>query len=327
MEMHRPEPSEGRPGSAGASRAAPGGMGGPLGAPHPMDVEAVIQRARLELYRDNIDGALALVESAAGAHPDPRYAEEIAGIRRHLTHVESREAYLDAQERQYRGLRGRLSLKYLERQFRVLIGRKTRTLVARRARHEEFRLLEREIVGVRAGRVLDGGAGEGGVALAVAARHPGIRVEAVEASSTNVRMARRLNRFPNAAFRQGLLEEVHLLFPPASFDLVYSFAVLEHVRDLEAALASIFTVLRPGGRFCFVVPRLAFAANGPLPPFTPLHGYCDHVRAFTERDLRDRFGGREDFLLEKIPAVEKPGKLPPFLVPIELGSFFVAATR
>jgi len=291
------------------------------------DVDGVIQRARLELYRDDIAGALGLVEAAAAAHPDPRYAEEIAGIRRHLAHIESREAYLDAQERQYRGLRGRMSLKYLERQFRILIGRKTRTLVARRARHDEFRLLEREIAAVRAARVLDGGAGEGGVALAVGARHPAIRVEGVEASSTNVRIARRLNRFRNVAFRHGLLEEVHLLFPPASFDLVYSFAVLEHVRDLEATLRSVFTVLRPGGRFCFVVPRLRFAANGPLPPFTPLHGYCDHVRAFTERDLRERFGAGEDFVLEKIPAVEKPGKVPPFLVPVELGSFFVAGTR
>lgn len=290
------------------------------------DVEAVIQRARLELYRDNIAGALDLLESAAAERPDPRYADEIAGIRRHLTHIESRQAYLDAQERQYRGLRGRMSLKYLERQFRVLIGRKTRTLVTRRARHEEFRLLEREIVAVGAARVLDGGAGEGGVALAIGARHPTIRVEAVEVSETNVRMARRLNRFRNVAFRHGLLEEVHLHFPPASFDLVYSFAVLEHVRDLEATLRPIFAVLRPGGRFCFVVPRLAFAANGLLPPFTPLHGYCDHVRAFTERDLRDRFGALEGFVLEKIPAVEKPGKLPPFLVPIEIGSFFVAVT-
>ena len=291
------------------------------------DVDGVIQRARLELYRDDIAGALGLVESAAAAHPDPRYAREIADIRRHLTHVESREAYLDAQERQYRGLRGRMSLKYLERQFRILIGRKTRTLVARRARHDEFRLLEREIGAIRAARVLDGGAGEGGVALAVGARHPAIRVEGVEASSTNVRIARRLNRFRNVAFRHGLLEEAHLLFPTASFDLVYSFAVLEHVRDLEATLRSVFTVLRPGGRFCFVVPRLRFAANGPLPPFTPLHGYCDHVRAFTERDLRDRFGACEDFVLEKIPAVEKPGKVPPFLVPVELGFYFVAGSR
>ena len=296
------------------------------GPPEFADVDGTIQRIRLELYRENIQGALALVEAAAAAHPDPRYAQEAEGVRRGLAHVQSREAYVAAQEAQYHGLRGRLSPRYLEKQFRVLIGRKTRKLIARRADKDEFRLLEHEIAAGRPARLLDGGAGEGGVALAIAARHPKIRVEAVEASATNVRMARRLNRFSNVAFHQGLLEEVHLRFPPSSFDLVYSFAVLEHVRDVEATLQSIFTVLRPGGRFCFVVPMLDFAARGPLPPYEPLHGYCDHVRAFTERGLRERFGGATDFRLEKIPAVEKPHKIPPFLIPLEVGAFFVAMT-
>ena len=290
------------------------------------DVDGVIQRVRLELYRENIDGALALLESAEVAYPDPRYHLEADGVRRRLAHLASREAYVQAQERQYRGLRGRLSPKYLEKQFRMLIGRKTKKLVERRARHPEFQLLEREILAARPVRVLDGGAGEGGVALAVAARHPEIRVEGVDASATNVRMARALSRFRNVGFRQGLVEEVHRLFEPASFDLVYSFAVLEHVRDVAATLASVFTVLRPGGRFCFVVPMVDFAANGPLPPYTPLHGYCDHVRAFTERELRERFGHFEGFVLEKVHGGEKPEKIPPFLVPIELGSFFVAVT-
>jgi SAM-dependent methyltransferase len=290
------------------------------------DVEGTIQCARLELYRENIQGALALVEAAAAAHPDPRYATEAEGIRQNLHHTLSREAYLAAQEAQYHRLRGRLSLRYLEKRFRVLTGRKTRKLVARRGDKDEFRLLEREIAAVRPARVLDGGAGEGGMALALAARHPTIRVEAVEASATNVRMARRLNRFSNVTFRRGLLEEVHLHFPPSSFDLVYSFAVLEHVRDVEATLQSIFGVLRPGGRFCFVVPMLEFAAKGPLPPYAPLHGYCDHVRSFTERELRARFGAGEDFVLEKIAAVEKPHKIPAFLIPLEVGAVFVATT-
>jgi hypothetical protein len=56
------------------------------------------------------------------------------------------------------------------------------------------------------------------------------------------------------------------------------------------------------------------------------HGDCDHVRAFTEPELRERFGGGPDFVLEKIPTVEKPHKVPPFLVPVELGAFFVAMT-
>jgi SAM-dependent methyltransferase len=293
---------------------------------HFSDVEGTIQRVRLELYRENIQGALAIVDAAAAAHPDPRYVTEAEGIRHRLVHVQSRDAYVAAQEAQYHRLRGRLSLRYLETQFRVLIGRKTRKLIARRADKDEFRLLEREIAALRPTRVLDGGSGEGGVALAVAARHPELRVEGVEASATNVRMARRLNRFANVGFQQGLLEEVHLRFPPASFDLVYSFAVLEHVRDVEATLQSIFGVLRPGGRFCFVVPMIDFAAKGPLPPYEPLHGYCDHVRAFTEPELRERFGGGPGFVLEKIPAIEKPHKVPSFLVPVELGAFFVAMT-
>jgi SAM-dependent methyltransferase len=291
------------------------------------DVEGTIQRVRLRLYGEDIEGALTLVEAAAAAHSDPRYTSEADDVRRRLYHVQSREAYLAAQEAQYHRLRGRLSLGYLEKQLRVLIGRKTRKLVARRADKDEFRLLEREIAAVRPARVLDGGAGEGGVALALAARHPEIRVEAVEVSATNVRMSRRLNRFGNAAFRQGLLEEVHLAFPPSSFDLVYSFAVLEHVRDVDETVRSIFTVLRPGGRFCFVVPMLEVAARGPLPPYEPIHGYCDHVRAFTERGLRERFGGAADFVLEKIPAIEKTHKLPPFLEPLAFGAFFVATTR
>jgi SAM-dependent methyltransferase len=290
------------------------------------DVGETIQRARLELYRENIQGALDLLDAAATAHPDPRYVAEAEGVRQRLLHVQSRETYLAAQERQYYRLRGRLSLRHLETQFRALTGRKTRKLIARRADKDESRLLEREIAALRPTRVLDGGAGEGGVALAVAARHPERRVEAVEASETNVRMARRLNRFPNVGFQHGLLEEVHLRFPAASFDLVYSFAVLEHVRDVEATLRSIFTVLRPGGRFCFVVPMIEFAAKGTLPPYEPIHGYCDHVRAFTEPELRERFGGGPGFVLEKIRAVEKPHKIPPFLIPIELGAFFVAMT-
>ena len=45
-----------------------------------------------------------------------------------------------------------------------------------------------------------------------------------------------MNRYANAGFRQGLPEEVHLACPPASFDLVYSFAVLKHVRDADPRL-------------------------------------------------------------------------------------------
>ena len=291
------------------------------------DVEAVLQQVRFECYRENIGGALEIVERSHAARPDPRLAAEAARIRSWLTHLDSREAYIAAQESQYRRLRWRAGLKQLEKRLRIWLGRKTRKMVERRARNPEFVELEREIAGTRPVRVLDAGSGEGGVAMAVAARHPSVRVEGVEVAAANVELARRLNRFANAGFRESLAEEVDRLFPAGSFDLAYSFAVLEHVRDVEGTIRAITTVLRPGGRFCFVVPMHEFrVTGGPLPEYTPIHGYADHCRVFTERELHARFGGEKDFRLVKIPGRWKAGEFPAALEPIEFGSFFVAYT-
>jgi SAM-dependent methyltransferase len=293
----------------------------------PRDVEATLQAVRLQLFRENIGGALELVQAAHAAHPDPRYAEQAAKIRGWLSHLGSREAYLAAQDAQYQRLRWRMGLKLLEKRIRILLGRKTRKMVERRTHNPEFVELEREIGAVAPRRALDAGCGEGGVAMAVAARHPTARIEGVEASAVNVRLARQLNRYPNAGFRQGLAEEVHLAFPPASFDLAYSFAVLEHVRDVDATIASIMSVIRRGGRFCFVVPMHEFRAIGPLPEYAPIHGYADHCRVFTEAELSERFGKEPDFRLVKIPGRYKPGEFPAALEPIEFGSFFVVVGR
>ncbi|MFN8632211.1 MAG: hypothetical protein U0893_00035, partial [Chloroflexota bacterium] len=56
------------------------------------DRERVVQRVRLELYRDNVQGALALLEAAQAAHPDPEYAGQIARIRAWLAPLSSPEA-------------------------------------------------------------------------------------------------------------------------------------------------------------------------------------------------------------------------------------------
>jgi len=293
----------------------------------PADVDATLQRVRFELYRENIYGALEMVEAAHAAAPDPRYAELASRIHGWLGHLASREAYIEAQEEQYRRLRGRLGLKLLERRIRILLGWKTRKMVDRRAGDLEFQELERELATVAPRRVLDAGSGEGGVAMALGARHPEVRVEGVDVSTVNVATARQLNRFPNVTFRQGLMEEVHLAFEPASFDLVYSFAVLEHVRNVDETIASVMTVLRPGGRFCFVVPMHEFRPRGFIPDYTPLHGYADHCRVFGMQELQARFSQQKDFRLVKIPGVWKHGKLPDCLEPVEFGSFFVSYSK
>jgi SAM-dependent methyltransferase len=49
-------------------------------------------------------------------------------------------------------------------------------------------------------------------------------------------------------------DATRLTFADGSFDLVVSSEMLEHVPDLEAAVAEIARVLRPGGRHVFTVP-------------------------------------------------------------------------
>ncbi|MGH7420975.1 MAG: hypothetical protein ACREI4_05040, partial [Candidatus Rokuibacteriota bacterium] len=183
---------------------------GPLArlAADPKDPDAALQAVRFELYRENIYGALEMVEAAHAAHPHPSYVEQATRIRSWLTHLESREAYVAAQDAQYRRLRWRMGLKLVEKRIRILLGRKTRKMIERRGQDPEFQALEREVAAVRPRRVLDAGSGEGGVAMALAARHPDMAVDGVEVSATNVKIAGQLNRFGNARFREGLAEEV-----------------------------------------------------------------------------------------------------------------------
>jgi SAM-dependent methyltransferase len=230
-----------------------------------------------------------------------------------------------AQEEQYRRLRWRMGLKLFEKRIRMLIGRKTRKLIDRRARDPEFQELEREVERVRPGRVLDAGSGEGGVAMALGARHPSLRVEGVEVSPTNAKIARQLNRFGSVGFRQGFAEEVHLYFRPARSTSSTRSRVLEHVRDVAETIRSIDTVLRPEGA-AFVVP-MHERAIGPIPDYTPIHGYADHCRVFTEKELRQTFGPRKDFRLVKVPGAWKHGELPSCFEPIEFGSFFVSYAK
>jgi SAM-dependent methyltransferase len=294
----------------------------------PSEVDAVIQDVRLELWRDNFAGALEILETANRRHPDPLLAAEAGEIRSWLNHLRTREAYVTAYERYYRTVRQPTGFKRLDRELRTFLGRRTRKMVERTARHPEFLLLEREVLALRPARALDAGCGEGRIALTIGARHPQTRVDGIEISTTNVDIARKLNRFPNVTFHHGLLEEVERWCPPGSVDLAYAFAVLEHVRDVDGVVNGILQSLRPGGRFCFVVPMNEFIITGPIPPFHPHDGVAGHVRAFTEAGLRGRFGGYKDFVLEKVPAERwRVGTYPPCFAPREFGSFFVAFSK
>jgi SAM-dependent methyltransferase len=294
----------------------------------PAEIEAVLQSAHFQLWRDNVAGALDILETANARAPHPRFTSLVEQIQSWLGHLQSRDAYASAYEAYYSTVKRFTGFRRLEQDLRIRLGRKTRKMVRRTAHHPEFVLFEREVLAMRAGRVLDAGCGEGRMALTLGALHPEILVDGIEVSRTNFTIASRLNRFRNVRFHHGLIEDVEMRLEAGSFDLASAFAVLEHVRDVDEIVACMMRMVRPGGRLCFVVPMNEFTTTGPVPPFVPRDGMAGHVRVFDEADLRRRFGGFDRLVLERVPAERWRGETyPASLVPRDFGSFFVAFSR
>jgi SAM-dependent methyltransferase len=120
-----------------------------------------------------------------------------------------------------------------------------------------------ELADVRAGeRVLDVGAGIGGPARVLAGR--GAHVVAVEPTARFRRLAEALNA---ATASGGSVEIVAadggaLPFPDATFDLVWTQALLQSVSDLDSVAREAHRVLVPGGRW--VLSELAAGPGGAL---------------------------------------------------------------
>ncbi len=111
-------------------------------------------------------------------------------------------------------------------------------------------------------RVLDIGAGEGQVS----------RLASTGGSSCVVGIDPSLAQAAKACERAGgpayaRAEASELPFGDAAFDAVVACLVFEHVQDVDAAIAEVSRVLRPGGRF-------AFFLNHPLLQ-TPGSGWID----------------------------------------------------
>jgi SAM-dependent methyltransferase len=93
-------------------------------------------------------------------------------------------------------------------------------------------------------RVLEIGAGTGQQALAISRR--GFTVEAIEIASSGYSEAR---VYPIIDY-----DGTHLPFPDASFDVVFSSNVLEHVPDVSQLNREISRVLKPDGFAVHVMP-------------------------------------------------------------------------
>lgn len=95
------------------------------------------------------------------------------------------------------------------------------------------------------GRVLDAGCGKGRFAVHVQRAYPRTMVVALDLATAMLRAApAELGRVAGS-----MLE---LPFPSESFDAAYATESLEHAVDIEAAVAELCRVLRPGGRLVII---------------------------------------------------------------------------
>lgn len=127
-----------------------------------------------------------------------------------------------------------------------------------RAREEISRLLNRLGIDGNGRKLLEVGSGFGMIP-AIAREEFGIDafgIEPGEQFEGTFECSRKILRefgCPENAIRHGVGEA--LPFEDASFDIVYSSNVLEHVENPSAVVSEAIRVLKPGGYLCFIVPN------------------------------------------------------------------------
>jgi SAM-dependent methyltransferase len=108
-------------------------------------------------------------------------------------------------------------------------------------------------------RVLDVGTGEGQVARLATTTGPAT-VVGIDPTWAQLEVARRRGGAPYYV----RAEAAALPFPDHAFDAVVACLVFEHVESVDAAIAEVGRVLRPGGRFLFFLnhPLLQVPGSG-----------------------------------------------------------------
>ena len=129
------------------------------------------------------------------------------------------------------------------------------------------------------GDALDFGCGVGRLTQALAPSFQ--RVTGVDISPTMIRLAERLNRFPDRVHYRLNTRADLLLLPAASLDFVYSDIALQHIPpdQSRAYIAEFLRVLRPGGLSVFQLTaehREAAAVGGRVAPM-PADAYAADI--------------------------------------------------
>jgi len=104
-------------------------------------------------------------------------------------------------------------------------------------------------------RILDVGCGEGLAEVAIGQRHISqVRLVGVDLFLSKVMAARQATASHNLRAQFAAGDAARLPFRDGAFDSIYSVAVLQHVRDVEAAVSEFARVTAPRGRVVAVEP-------------------------------------------------------------------------
>jgi ubiquinone/menaquinone biosynthesis C-methylase UbiE len=119
------------------------------------------------------------------------------------------------------------------------------------------------LISIREGdRVLEVGCGQGHLTKALAAR--GLDITGIDANPQAEEVAE------SPLVRHMRAEDLE--FDDATFDFVVSVHAIEHIPELDAALAEISRVLRDGGKAVFIYPAEPIMGLYAIPTSIILHG-------------------------------------------------------
>lgn len=139
------------------------------------------------------------------------------------------------------------------------------------------------------GHVLDIGAGIGGPARFLAARHRA-RVTALDATARFCKAAELLTRGAGLADRVTVVcaDALALPFVDGSFDVAWSQAVSQNIADKQRFFAEAARVVRPGGQVALF--EIVAGPGGPLELPVPWADTQDQSWLLTAPELRDLLG-------------------------------------